>query len=70
MSRFQVFWSDDESDTKETAEEINELLGQMYLASDSEFIVMKDEKFYCKGKVDKENGWDIASMSKEDKNER
>jgi len=65
MSKFQIFWSDDESETKETAEEINELLGMMYLASDADFVVMKDKKFYCKGKVNKENGWDIKSLSGE-----
>ncbi len=68
MDKFQVFWSDDESDTKETAEEINELLGMMYLASDSDFVIMKNGKFYCKGKVDKEVGWDITKIQGDKKN--
>ena len=63
MSKFQIFWSDDKEDIKETDEEINELISMMYLASDSDFVVMKDEEFYCKGKVDKEHGWDIKSLS-------
>ena len=63
MDEFKVFWSDDETDSKETPEEINELLGMMYLASDADFVVMKNGEFYCKGKVDKETGWDITQSS-------
>jgi len=37
----------------------------MFLASDADFIVIKNGHFYCKGKVDKEYGYDIEKLKKE-----
>jgi len=63
-NEFKIFYRDDgENPSFESVEEINEELEMMYLASDSEFIITKNDKIYCTGKLDKGTGYDIKKLN-------
>ena len=47
----------------ESEEEVNKELEMIYLATDGEFIITKDNKVYCDGKLDKETGYDIKKLN-------
>ena len=64
MVKYKIFYRDDgENPSFESEEEIEKELEMMYLASDSEFIITKDDEVYCTGKLDKETGYDIKKLN-------
>ena len=64
MVKYKIFYRDDGEDPSfESEEEIEKELEMMYLASDSEFIITKDDEIYCTGKLDKETGYDIKKLN-------
>ena len=64
MAQYKIFYRDDGEDPSfESEEEIEKELEMMYLASDSEFIITKDDKVYCNGKLDKKTGYDIKKLN-------
>ena len=62
MSKFRVFHSMEETDNFESEEEVNKELEMMYLATDGDFVVLKDGNFYCKGSLDKEYNYNIKQL--------
>ena len=66
MKGYKIFFRmDGEEPEFESEEEVNKELEMMYLATDGEFIITKDNEYYCDRKLDKEFGYDIKKL-KED----
>jgi len=69
--KFKIFFRmDGEEPIFNSEEEVNKELEMMYLATDGEFIITKDDNFYCEGKLDKEEGYDIKDLSVKSKLEK
>lgn len=64
MAQYKIFFRmDGEEPEFESEEEVNKELEMIYLATDGEFIVTKDGKYYCTGNLDKETGYDIKKLN-------
>jgi len=63
MAQYKIFFRmKDEEPIFETEEEVNEELENLYLATDGEFVVTKDDEIYCSGELDRQYGYDIKKL--------